>query len=64
LEIKQPAGAAQRMASNVASRQHTRIVRIADIDRASGAIELFEAIGQYLNDRLREPEWQAQLIQP
>jgi hypothetical protein len=24
----------------------------------------FEAIGQYLDDRLREPEWQAQLIEP
>jgi hypothetical protein len=24
----------------------------------------FEAIGRYLNDKLREPEWQAQLIRP
>jgi hypothetical protein len=24
----------------------------------------FEAVGQYLNEKLREPEWQAQLIAP
>jgi hypothetical protein len=37
-----------------------------DFSRARNALARpsFEAIGQYLNDRLREPEWQAQLIDP
>jgi hypothetical protein len=37
-----------------------------DFSRAADAVarSTFEAVGQYLNDRLREPEWQAQLIEP
>jgi hypothetical protein len=40
--------------------------RNKDFSRAKNALaqSTFEAVGQYLNDRLREPEWQAQLIGP